>query len=81
MSPCCNPDFPQAGVTLHTLAVCSMPTSLPYHGSLLQVYAAKNAGIVLLVTASSNEVRVWCATSSSKYFDHSMQQTTYELLY
>lgn len=35
MSPCYNPDFPQAGMTLHALAVCSTPTSPPSQGLLL----------------------------------------------
>lgn len=29
-----NPDLPQAGTTLHALAVCSMPILLPFLGLL-----------------------------------------------
>ena len=34
MSPYYNPDFPQVGAILHTLAVCSTPASSPSWGSL-----------------------------------------------
>ena len=34
------------------------------------MYAIENAGIVLLATASSDEVRVWYATLSGEHFNN-----------